>query len=83
MNKTLFAYDHSASAYEKKFASYETYLTRIESFADSLKEQSSVLDMGCGPGFKRPALHRQRAQGHRNRSLFFNDHPCSKELSRS
>lgn len=50
MNKTRSAYNSSANAYETKFAHYETYQKQIQAFSDLLPDESSILDIGCGPG---------------------------------
>ena len=50
MSKTEYAYNNSAERYDAKFSSYEIYLKRINDFALSLNKNSSILDMGCGPG---------------------------------
>ena len=50
MSKTEHAYNNSAEKYDSKFSSYEIYLKRITEFASSINKNSSVLDIGCGPG---------------------------------
>ncbi len=50
MNKTLFAYNNSASAYEDKFSKNLTYRNHALSFSSFFAEGSSILDVGCGPG---------------------------------
>ena len=50
MSKTGYAYNNSAERYDAKFSTYEIYLNRINDFASSLNKNSSILDVGCGPG---------------------------------
>lgn len=56
MSKTVYAYNSSADKYNEKFSTYEIYIKKISSFASSLKEKSSVLDIGCGPGINAEIL---------------------------
>jgi len=50
MSKTKYAYNNSADKYDAKFSAYDGYLKRINDFASAIKKNSSVLDIGCGPG---------------------------------
>ena len=50
MEKTLYAYNNCASAYEEKFSKNKTYKKHALLFADHFEEGASILDAGCGPG---------------------------------
>ena len=50
MNKTISAYNNCASAYEDKFSKNEIYKQHALSFASLFESDSSILDIGCGPG---------------------------------
>ena len=50
MSKTEYAYNNSAENYDAKFSTCEIYLNRINDFASTLNKNSSILDIGCGPG---------------------------------
>lgn len=48
--KTIETYNHHASDYERKFMEFESYKNKILGFSELLKNQSKILDVGCGPG---------------------------------
>ena len=50
MEKTVYAYNNAASAYEEKFSRNETYKKHALFFADMFRPGDDILDIGCGPG---------------------------------
>ena len=50
MEKTVYAYNNAASAYEEKFSRNETYKKHALFFAEMFKPGDDILDIGCGPG---------------------------------
>ena len=47
---TIDAYDKNCSGYMDKFMNYSPYAMHVIDFADLLKDDFKVLDIGCGPG---------------------------------
>ncbi len=51
MDKTTTAYDNNAERYADKFMAFAPYAEKIRRFRDRyVKENSTLLDLGCGPG---------------------------------
>ena len=48
--KTVYAYNKAARAYEEKFSRNETYKKHALFFADQFEPGDDILDIGCGPG---------------------------------
>ncbi|MCP4116279.1 MAG: class I SAM-dependent methyltransferase [Desulfobacteraceae bacterium] len=59
MDKTTLAYDNNAAKYADKFMSFAPYGEKIRRFRDRyVKENSTLLDLGCGPGNNAAILSR-------------------------
>jgi 2-polyprenyl-3-methyl-5-hydroxy-6-metoxy-1,4-benzoquinol methylase len=59
MNQTITAYDKNALSYSDKFVNFSSYTEKIKKFRDSyVKENATLLDMGCGPGHNAAILSR-------------------------
>jgi len=51
MDRTIIAYDKNAARYSEKFMNFSSYAEKIQRFRNQyVKENSTLLDLGCGPG---------------------------------
>lgn len=47
---TIETYNKHVDSYENKFMDFDSYKKRIQAFCEILEPETSILDIGCGPG---------------------------------